>query len=89
MRLKSSTIVGIFLGMTAIAVADYGFFFLSSESAFVVHNILAMGIGAGLLGTGSMLWRKERGHVLHLAPILVGFTMLTVHATKLLGGRCF
>lgn len=48
-----------------------------------------MATGAGLLGIGYVLWRKDHGHVLHIAPVLVGFSMIAIHITKLLGGRCF
>ena len=88
MRLNAFVSVGILLAVVAASL-DFVLFFTHPHAAFFVHNTLAVGMGMVLTICGSILWKRERHCVLHLGPLLMGITMISVHLTKMQGGKCF
>jgi hypothetical protein len=72
-----------------LALLDLRLFFVIPAYAFIIHNLLAIGVGGTIAG---MSWRimghatRDR-HIL-LINILVGIAMIIIHTVKLIWGKC-
>jgi hypothetical protein len=76
------------LGAT-LALLDLKLFFVIPALAFIIHNLLAIGVGGTIAGIS---WRilgraKSHRHIL-LINIFVGIAMIIIHAVKLIWGKC-
>jgi hypothetical protein len=74
---------------TTLALLDLKLFFVIPAYAFIIHNLLAIGVGGTL---ASMSWRilgraASHRHIL-LINILVGIAMIIIHTVKLIWGKC-
>ena len=72
------------------AAGDFLQFHSSPNIAFLVHNTVAALTGLGLIYFSNKLLKNkdENKHIL-LFSIIVGFTMVVIHLTKLWIGKCF
>jgi hypothetical protein len=90
MSLKDAGLVAGTLALgTTLALLDLKLFFVIPAFAFIVHNLLAIGVGGTL---ACLSWKilgraSSQRHVL-LLNIFVGIGMIFIHVVKLIWGRC-
>jgi hypothetical protein len=86
---KLGLAAGMIILGAALALLDLSLFFLAPGLAWVVHNLLAIGVGGTLAGASwKLLGRTSCHRRVLLLNLLVGIGMIVIHATKLVWGNC-
>lgn len=80
-----------FYMMAILAGSTFDFFFFRclGQVGFVLHNLMAFAIGAGLVGCSLLLLSEtSTGKLMLMTNILVGASMMILHLALLVWGRC-
>jgi hypothetical protein len=71
-----------------LTILDF-FLFKITWVAFIIHHVLSCIMASGLIAAAFHLLQKKSGSLLYCCLIMIiGFSMLAIHITKLVSGNC-
>jgi hypothetical protein len=90
MSLKDAGLVAGTLALGAmLALLDLKLFYVIPALAFIIHNLLAIGVGGTLACASWKILGRARSHrYVLLLNIFVGIGMIIIHVVKLIWGKC-